>query len=169
MTTPELLVLIVPDGGLRGALIGRLSLLGESLVTLTEDPDETMLGRVTRVPSILIIDAETLRDRHEALHDSGAWHGIIVLADDSADPGEAAANARADRVHVLDRRRAIAEIPETLARWRMAHDGAVRALDSGLDGAVHRHAGGSAGGRLSDEPAPLARGDHTSGPGDRAS
>jgi hypothetical protein len=108
----ELLVLIVEDVGLRSSLIARLSLAGESLVTLDGDPADPLLARIAPPPAILIIDAETVGQRLEALSEGGRWNGIIVLASEGSEP------TGTDQVRIVDRRLALAGITETLASWR---------------------------------------------------
>jgi hypothetical protein len=110
----ELLVLIIEDVGLRSSLIARLSLAGESLVTLNGDPADPLLGRIAPPPAILIIDAETVGQRLEALSEGGRWNGIILLTPGAAEP------AGMDQVRIVDRRLALAGITETLASWRLA-------------------------------------------------
>nr|WP_299906330.1 hypothetical protein [Sphingomonas bacterium] len=116
MASTELIVLIVGDSGLRSALIARLSLDGESLVTLEVDPEDPALERIAPSQSILVIDGSRLDGRLQVLAESGRWGGIIALAD-------AAAETRMDRVSVLDRKSALVEIRETLRRWRAADQG----------------------------------------------
>ncbi len=112
MAPRELLVLIIEDVGLRSSLIARLSLAGESLVTLDGDPADPLLRRIAPSPAILIIDAETVGQRLEALSEGERWQGIIVLAP------EAAELAGTDQVRIVDRRLALAGITETLDGWR---------------------------------------------------
>jgi hypothetical protein len=116
VASTELIVLIVGDSGLRSALIARLSLDGESLVTLEVDPEDPALERIAPSQSILVIDGGRLDGRLQVLAESGRWGGIIALAD-------AAAETRMDRVSVLDRKSALVEIRETLRRWRAADQG----------------------------------------------
>ncbi|MDB5703939.1 MAG: hypothetical protein JWN66_1055 [Sphingomonas bacterium] len=116
VASTELIVLIVGDSGLRSALIARLSLDGESLVTLEVDPEDPALERIAPSQSILVIDGSRLDGRLQVLAESGRWGGIIALAD-------AAAETRMDRVSVLDRKSALVEIRETLRRWRAADQG----------------------------------------------
>lgn len=108
----ELLVLIIADVGLRSSLIARLSLAGESLVTLDGDPADPLLDRIAPPPAILIVDAETVGQRLGSLSEGKRWLGIIVLAP------EAAAVAGTDQVRIVDRRLALASITESLADWR---------------------------------------------------
>lgn len=112
MAPRELLVLIIEDVGLRSSLIARLSLAGESLVTLDGDPADPLLGRIAPPPAILIVDAETVGQQLEVLSEGERWNGIIVLAP------EAGEMAGTDRVRIVDRRLALAGITETLANWR---------------------------------------------------
>lgn len=108
----ELLVLIVEDVGLRSSLIARLSLAGESVVTLDGDPADPLLDRIAPPPAILIVDEETIGQRLEALSEGERWNGIIVLA------SEAVESAGTNQVRIVDRQLALAGITETLASWR---------------------------------------------------
>lgn len=113
MTSTELVVLIVRDHGLRSALIAHLSLQGENLVTLDADPDDPILHRAAPAPRFLVIDEAALGDRLEFLIDGDHWRGIIVIADSA---GGAPAGDRLRRVHSG---RALVEVVDTLANWRM--------------------------------------------------
>lgn len=108
----EVLVLIIKDVGLRSSLIARLSLAGESLVTLDGDPADPLLGRIAPPTAILIVDVETVGQQLRVLSESARWNGIIVLAP------EAAEMAGTNQVQIIDRRRALTSITETLAQWR---------------------------------------------------
>lgn len=112
MASPELIVLIMRDGGLRSALIARLSLQGESLLTLDTDPDGLLINRVAPSPRILVIDKAALGDRLQALVDGALWQGIIVI-DDEAEQAVAG-----DRLRIVRRARALTGVVETLASWR---------------------------------------------------
>ncbi len=111
MASRELLVLIVRESALRSALIARLSLAGESIVTLTGDPGDPILDRIAPAPKILIVDSESLGDGLQLLLDSEKWARIIILAD--------RAEEFADRVCVIDRRDALAAVGRDLTRWRL--------------------------------------------------
>ena len=113
MTSTELIVLIVRDHSLRSALIARLSLQGESLVTLDADPDDPLLHRAAPAPRILVIDGAALGDRLQPLIDSNNWRGIIVIAGslDGAPAG--------DRLRMVHHERALADVVDTLADWRI--------------------------------------------------
>jgi len=113
----ELIVLIVRDGGLRSALIARLSLQGESLVTLDADPQDPYVYRIAPAPRILVIDKGMLGDRLQAVADSSEWRGVIALADDGEDP------VAGDRLSTVRHGQALAGVAETLERWRMPRAG----------------------------------------------
>ena len=113
VTSTELIVLIVRDGGLRSALIAHLSLQGESLVTLDTYPEDPIIQRLAPPPRILVIDKPALGDRLQPLVDNNHWGGIIVLAD------EAEETAAGDRLSIIHQRRALVDVIETLARWRV--------------------------------------------------
>src|SRR5438045_3065411 len=81
MASGELIVLIVRNDALRSALIARLSLQGESLVTLDVGPQDPVLDRIARAPKILVVDSESLGDQLSSLVDGGGWKRIIILAD----------------------------------------------------------------------------------------
>jgi hypothetical protein len=113
VTSTELIVLIVRDHSLRSALIARLSLQGESLVTLDADPDDPLLHRAAPAPRILVIDEAALGHRLQPLIDSNNWRGIIVIAD-SLDGALAG-----DRLRMVHHERALADVVDTLADWRV--------------------------------------------------
>jgi len=113
MASRELLVLIARDGALRSALIARLSLAGESIVTLDGDPGDPVLDRIAPAPRILIIDSESLGDALRSLLGSEKWARIIVLAD-------RAEVFPTDRVCRVDRREALAAVEHELERWRLS-------------------------------------------------
>jgi hypothetical protein len=113
VTSTELIVLIVRDHSLRSALIARLSLQGESLVTLDADPDDPLLHRAAPAPRILVIDEAALGHRLQPLIDSNNWRGIIVIAD-SLDGALAG-----DRLRMVHQERALADVVDTLADWRV--------------------------------------------------
>lgn len=113
MASRELLVLIARDSALRSALIARLSLAGESIVTLDGDFNEPVLDRIAPAPKILIVDSESLGDLLRPLLDSEKWARIIVLAD-------RAEEFPADRVCTIDRREALAGVEHELKRWRLS-------------------------------------------------
>ena len=113
VASTELIVLIVGDSGLRSALIARLSLDGESLVTLETDPEDPALRRITPSDSILVTDGDRPDGGLQAMAEGGHWGGIIVLADAARESG-------AGRVRILDRKSALVEVGETLTRWRAA-------------------------------------------------
>jgi len=106
-------VLILRDSGLRSALIARLSLQGESVVTLDTSPDDPSLDRIARPPRILVIDTAMLGGHLAILIDSGRWRGIIILAD-SAEETDAP-----DRLCIIDQKRALVDVCDTLVRWRV--------------------------------------------------
>jgi len=108
----ELLVLIIRDHGLRSSLIGRLSLRGENLLTIERDPQDPELARLARPPAILIIDTEILGDRLPALRQGSHWEAIVVLAPSAETVSDD------NRVRVLDRQHALAQLTETLDHWR---------------------------------------------------
>ncbi len=114
MTSKELLVLIVRDGGLRSALTARLSLQGESLVTPEADPEAPYTGRGAPAPGILVIDKATLGGRPQAVAASRHWRGVIALADDTEE-GDAG-----DPLSIVRHGQALTGVAETLARWRLA-------------------------------------------------
>ena len=107
----DLLTLMVRDPGLRSALIGRLSLLGESILSLEGSFDEPAIRRHARPPVILIVDLESLDGRLDELLATRHWKGIIVLA-------ETAAPFDNDRVRMIDSSDAPSRVVETLADWR---------------------------------------------------
>lgn len=79
------IVLILGDSGLRGALIGRLSLQGESLISLPTGPPTPALANIARRRSLLVIDASAIADGVKAQCDSGPWEHILVLGDRPSD------------------------------------------------------------------------------------
>jgi hypothetical protein len=113
MASRELLVLIVLDSALRSALIARLSLAGESIVTLDGDLNEPVLDRIAPAPKILIVDSESLGDLLRPLLDSEKWARIIVLAD-------RVEGFLTDRVCRIDRREALTAVEHELKRWRLS-------------------------------------------------
>ena len=113
MASKELIVLIVRDVGLRSALIARLSIEGESLVTLNGDPLNPVLDRIAPAPKILVIDTESLGDALQPLLDGEQWECIVILAD------RAAAMA-SHRVRMIDRRDALVAVAREFAHWRLA-------------------------------------------------
>ena len=115
MASRQLLVLIARDVGLRSALIARLSLAGESLVTLIGDPGDPALDRIAPGPRILIVDLESLGDSLQLLLDHGSWAHIIILAD--------RAERLSDRACMVDRRVALAAVGRELTRWRASLQG----------------------------------------------
>lgn len=117
MTAKELIVLIIRDGGLRSALIARLSLQGESLVTLDADPEDPQVRRVAPAPRILVIDKAALGERLQLVVASNHWRGVIALVED-AEEAEAG-----DPLSVVPRGQALAGVTETLERWRIPRDG----------------------------------------------
>ncbi|GAA0322933.1 hypothetical protein GCM10009087_36510 [Sphingomonas oligophenolica] len=112
MASRELLVLIARDTGLRSALIARLSLAGESVVTLDGDPGDPVLDRIAPPPKILIVDSESLGDSLQLLLDSRKWVRIIILAD-------RAEEIVLDRVCAVDRREALSAVGHALMRQRL--------------------------------------------------
>lgn len=117
----ELIVLIVADPGLRSALIARLSMRHDSIVTLAAVPADDAVARFSG-PAILVIDSASLRGRLHWLRDGARCNGMIILADRGA---RAFVDAR---VTIIDRDDALARVPETLAQW-----GAGRARSARLD------------------------------------
>ena len=113
MAARELLVLIVRDNGLHSALIARLSLAGESLLTLEGDPGDPLLDRVAPASKILIIDSESLGDALQSLLDSESWAHIIILADQIG-------QSSLGRVCMVDRREALAGVSRALDRLRLS-------------------------------------------------
>lgn len=113
MAARELLVLIVRDNGLHSALIARLTLAGESLLTLEGDPGDPALDRVAPASKILIIDSESLGDALQPVLDSERWAHIIILADHMEHPSPG-------RVCMVDRREAPAGVARALERWRLS-------------------------------------------------
>jgi len=112
VTALELLVLIVPDLGLRSALVGRLSLHGESLVTVPEIPGDAALDRLATTPATLIVDARSVGTTLSAMRRDPRWGGIIVLADRAAKtpPGK--------RFSIVERADAINRVSALLDGWR---------------------------------------------------
>ena len=111
MASRELLVLIARDSALRSALIARLSLAGESIVTFDGDLNDPVLDRIAPAPKILIVDSESLGDLLRLLLDSEKWTRIIVLTDRVEE-------FPADRVCIIDRRDALVAVELELRRWR---------------------------------------------------
>jgi len=111
MGSRELIVLIARNDGLRTALIARLSLQGESLVTAEVNPRDPMLDRIARAPRILVVDSESLGDELPSLLDGGQWQRIIILADRAREAGSG-------RVCTIDRRDALVEVERELALGR---------------------------------------------------
>ena len=112
MASRELIVLIVRNDGLRSALIARLSLQGESLVTLDAGPQDPVLDRIARAPRILVVDSESLGDQLPSLLDGGEWKRIIVLADRARD-------SSSNQVCTIDRSEALVAVGRELALQRM--------------------------------------------------
>jgi len=111
MASRELIVLIVRNDGLRSAVIARLSLQGENLMTLHINPRDPLLDRIARGPKILVVDSESLGDELPSLLDGGQWKRIIILADRARESGS-------DQVSTIDRRHAHVEVGRELALWR---------------------------------------------------
>lgn len=111
MPSRELIVLIVRDLGLRSAMVARLSLEGESLLTLSGDPLNPMVDRVAPLPRILVVDMVSLGDGLANLMADNRWKRIIVLGTrlDGLDPGRAC---------LIDPRDALLGVGRELARWR---------------------------------------------------
>ncbi|MGY4395714.1 hypothetical protein ACVWZA_000875 [Sphingomonas sp. UYAg733] len=107
----DLLTLMVRDLGLRSALIGRLSMLGESILSLEGSFDQPAIHRHARPPAILIIDLESIDGRLDELLETRQWKGIIIIA-------EAAAPSDNDHVRIIALRDALSRVVETLADWR---------------------------------------------------
>ena len=112
MASRELIVLIVRGDGLRSALIARLSLQGESLVTLDVSPRDPVLERIARGAKILVVDSESLGDELPSLLDGGRWKRIIILADHAGENGSS-------QVRTIDRRDALIGVGRELAQWRL--------------------------------------------------
>ena len=111
MASREVIVLIVRNDALRSALIARLSLQGESLVTLDVDPQDPVLDRIAHA-KILVLDSESLGDQLPSLLDGGQWKRIIILADRARENSS-------DRVSTIDRREAHIEVGRELALRRV--------------------------------------------------
>jgi hypothetical protein len=111
MASQEVIVLIVRNDALRSALIARLSLQGESLMTLDVDPQDPVLDRIARA-KILVLDSESLGDQLPSLLDGGQWKRIIVLAD-------RAWESSSNEVCTIDRREAHIEVGRELALRRL--------------------------------------------------
>ncbi|WP_034161075.1 hypothetical protein [Sphingomonas sp. ERG5] len=107
----DLLALVVRDLGLRSALIGRLSMLGESILSLEGSFEQPAIRRHARPPVILIIDLESLDGRLDELLATRHWKGIIIIA-------EAAAPLDNDQVRMVGLGDALSRVVETLADWR---------------------------------------------------
>lgn len=112
MTAGELIVLIVRHDALRSALIARLSLQGESLVTLDVGPQDPVLERIARAPKILVVDSESLGDQLPSLVDGGGWKRIIILADHARD-------SSSSQVCTIDRSEALVAVGRELALQRL--------------------------------------------------
>ncbi|MEO9131000.1 MAG: hypothetical protein ABI240_07305 [Sphingomonas sp.] len=112
MGSRELIVLIVRSDALRSALIARLSLQGESLMTLDVNPQDPVLDRIARAPKILVLDSESLGDQLPSLLDGGQWEHIIILAD-------RARASSSNQVCTIDRREAHIEVGRELALRRL--------------------------------------------------
>ena len=112
MASGELIVLIVRNDALRSALIARLSLQGESLVTLDVGPQDPVLDRIARAPKILVVDSESLGDQLSSLVESGGWKRIIILADH-------ALHSSSGQVCTIDRQEALVAVGRELALQRM--------------------------------------------------
>jgi hypothetical protein len=117
VTAKELIVLIVRDGGLRSALIARLSLQGESLVTLDADPEDPYVHRIAPAPRILVVDKGVLGDRLQTIAASSAWRGVVALANDEEEP------VAGDPLSIVRHSQALAGVAETLERWRAPRGG----------------------------------------------
>ena len=117
MAAKELIVLIVRDGGLRSALIARLSLQGESLVTLDADPEDPHVFRIAPAPRILVVDKGVLGDRLQAIAASSEWRGVVALANDGEEP------VAGDPLSIVRHSQALAGVAETLERWRTPRAG----------------------------------------------
>ena len=114
VASEELLVLIVRDAALRGALIGHLSLDGELLITYDGPVDDAALDRSARPPAILITDDDDVAALFATLAGGGRWIGFIHLTDGHAAP------APGEQVACVGRAAAPLRIRETLLRWRGA-------------------------------------------------
>ena len=112
MASRELIVLIMRNHGLRSALIARLSLQGESLVTLDVNPQDPVLDRIAPAPKILVVDTESLGDGLPSLLDGGQWKRIIILGDHAREAGP-------DQVCTIDRSEALVEVGRELALRRV--------------------------------------------------
>ena len=111
----ELLVIVIRDPALRSALVGELSLDGESLLTLNAPQLPRAIGPISPRPAILIADIDEPGDEFHELRMLYPWDLILVAhdRDEIADAGEP--------ILVVERRDALTLIPAALASWRRAH------------------------------------------------
>lgn len=120
----ELLVLVIREAALRVMLIGQLTLGGELIVSFDGPVENPVLDRTARSPAILITDDDALGASFERFAAGDRWRGLIHLADGSGHP------VRGEKIARVDSREAVAQVRETLARWRQARQNppAVRAV-----------------------------------------
>ncbi len=115
----DLLALMVRDLGLRSTLIGCLSMLGESILSIEGAFDDPAIRRHARPPVILIADLESLDGRLDELLAMRYWKGIIVIAEAAAplDNDQVRDQVR-DQVQMVGLSDALSHVVETLADWR---------------------------------------------------
>jgi hypothetical protein len=107
-------VVIVPDSGLRSALVGRLSLHGASVVTMPALPVGPALDRLAAGGATLIADVRSIDGALPVLRNDRRWGGIVVLAEQGAPtpPGE--------RFSIVERADALDRICALVDAWRGA-------------------------------------------------
>lgn len=108
-----LIVAILRDSALRSALAAQLSLLGVELITATSvvRADRARARR----PAVLVIDEAGVHGVVErwidALHASGDWQRVAVLADAAADTAER------PWLTCLDRAMPASNLAQHIAKW----------------------------------------------------
>ena len=107
----ELLVVIVEDPLLRSALVGRLTLDGETLLTLEAPQLARAFKSAAPRPAILVVETKDA-DQLDAVHAFYPWELSIVLGGrgDMADPGQP--------ILAIEPEQAPVSISAALARWR---------------------------------------------------
>lgn len=111
----ELLVIVIRDPALRCALVGELSLEGESLLTLDAAQLSRAIEPISPRPAILITDVDGPADEFHGLRMLYPWDLILVTNDLGQIPHTGGP------LLVVGRRDALTLIPAALANWRREH------------------------------------------------
>lgn len=112
----EVLVLIAADIALRSVLVARLSLQGETVITFDDAVQFLAAKRAAPQPAVLIIEVSGPGE-HDRVFAHHPWDLILGLHP----PGEATGDGAIVRLEHGD---ALTRIPEVLADWRRARQGA---------------------------------------------